>query len=421
MQAPSGAPFPAPPGLDPKADVEAKAAAAQAAAANLEEKLTQLGLGAPETSQFIEEIKAVIDNHVAGRADELRAWGTQMMGQMNKKMKEKTASLSEEVALCREKQARLETENEQLKEVLQHLAGRFQMLGALISSKVMADPLVSAAASMAAESAAGAAAVSVPSPGPQAGVAAAVSPQEGADAARAAPTAAAGPDQAAGTAAVPDAAPRRDPKMADIPPFPFPGPAAGTVPLSLAEALSSQVPQQQRTQLSLATSLSPAAAPAEAAAATPGQFTFTLRKADGADLGLDVSHSLTDKTLRIEGVRPEGAVEAWNRQCHGSVAAEKVVQVGDKLVSVNSVSYDPEKMLQECKDKQLLKLTIIRGERVPKTMRAEASVFVPQGAEPPRSPERAVEKGEGDAESTVASSLQATPVGAKPDAVSERV
>mmetsp|Transcript_118771 Transcript_118771/g.322250 ORF Transcript_118771/g.322250 Transcript_118771/m.322250 type:complete len:210 (-) Transcript_118771:163-792(-) len=209
--------------------------------------------------------------------------------------------------------------------------------------------------------------------------------------------------------------------MADIPPFPFPGPVAGTVPLSLAEALCSQAPLQQRTQLSLATSLSPTAAPGPEVAPTPGQFTFTLRKADGADLGLDVSHSHKDKALRIEGVRPEGAVEAWNRQCHGGVAAEKVVREGDKIVSVNSVSHDPDRMLQECKEKQLLKLTIVRGERVPKAMRAEASVFVPQGAEPPLSPERAAEKGEGEAESTAASSLQASPETAKPEALSERV
>ena len=37
-------------------------------------------------------------------------------------------------------------------------------------------------------------------------------------------------------------------------------------------------------------------------------------EADGADLGLNVSHHESDRVLRVEGVRAEGAVEAWNRQ-----------------------------------------------------------------------------------------------------------
>jgi len=108
-----------------------------------------------------------------------------------------------------------------------------------------------------------------------------------------------------------------------------------------------------------------------------------LRKADGSDLGLNVSHHEEDKALRVEGVRPEGAVEAWNRQCVGSTASEKAVLSGDRIVSVNGVSNDPAKMLEECRDKQLLKLTVIRGEAVPapKTpvLRADAPEFVPPG------------------------------------------
>merc|ERR1719291_682988 len=89
-------------------------------------------------------------------------------------------------------------------------------------------------------------------------------------------------------------------------------------------------------------------------------FTFTLRKADDTELGLNVPHSEELKVLQVEKVRPEGAVEAWNRLC-GSTQPEKIVIPGDKIIGVNNVSYDPDKMLEECKNKQLLKLTVVRG------------------------------------------------------------
>jgi hypothetical protein len=126
----------------------------------------------------------------------------------------------------------------------------------------------------------------------------------------------------------------------------------------------------------------------------PFKFTFTLRKADGADLGLNVSHHGDDCVLRVEGVRPDGAVEAWNRQCANSQSAMKEVRPGDTILSVNAVSGDPVKMLEECRDRQLLKLSIERNRPAmvaptveatakPTTLRAEASVFVPQGAPAP--------------------------------------
>jgi hypothetical protein len=236
--------------------------------------------------------------------------------------------------------------------------------------------------------------------------------------------------------------------MPEVPPFPFPMQVASpsAAPLSLAEALGSQTPGH-RTQLSLATSLSPGAPSVLEALAGPRPslgtncFTFTLRKADGADLGLNVSHYENDKALRVESVRAEGAVEAWNRQCQGGVSSEKAVQSGDRIVGVNSVTGDPVKMLEECRDKQLLKLTILRGTGMPATspksasaaskaattLRADASVFVPKGPdrEPPKSPEKDGDqegaKRDGEAESTAASSIHATPESGKPEAVNERV
>ena len=57
------------------ADVADRAAAAQSAAERLEAKLTQPGFGAEDASEFLDELRAVIDTHVATRADELRAPG----------------------------------------------------------------------------------------------------------------------------------------------------------------------------------------------------------------------------------------------------------------------------------------------------------------------------------------------------------
>jgi hypothetical protein len=136
-------------------------------------------------------------------------------------------------------------------------------------------------------------------------------------------------------------------------------------------------------------------------------FSFTLRKADGADLGLNVSHHEHDRVLRVEGIRADGAVEAWNKQCNanagggaGAAAAERAVLQGDHIISVNGIHYDPERMLEECRTMQLLRLTVARGDRgtigpavapvsagpspvsngggsKSSALRADASVFVP--------------------------------------------
>jgi len=131
-----------------------------------------------------------------------------------------------------------------------------------------------------------------------------------------------------------------------------------------------------------------------------------LRKADGTDLGLNISHHEDDKALRVEGVRPEGAVGAWNRQCVGSTSSEKAVIPGDRIVSINGVVNDPAKMLVECRDKQLLKITVTRGEAAaaPKTpvLRADAPEFVPPGVAPSRGLDAISEQPEGPLEDETA-------------------
>lgn len=93
-------------------------------------------------------------------------------------------------------------------------------------------------------------------------------------------------------------------------------------------------------------------------------FGFTLRLADGVELGLDVEHEAGTPGrivgLRVVGVKNSGAIEAWNRQCMGGPAAGKAVMPGDCIVAVNQAT-EPMAMLEECRSKQMLRLTVMRG------------------------------------------------------------
>lgn len=90
-------------------------------------------------------------------------------------------------------------------------------------------------------------------------------------------------------------------------------------------------------------------------------FTFTLRRADDVVLGLDVSHCDAQGFLLVKGILPNGAIQAWNRQCSGGPAAGKSVLAGDKIVRVNDAT-TVQSMLEQCRVKQLLKITVVRGE-----------------------------------------------------------
>uniref|UniRef100_A0A7S0AMZ5 PDZ domain-containing protein n=1 Tax=Pyrodinium bahamense TaxID=73915 RepID=A0A7S0AMZ5_9DINO len=121
----------------------------------------------------------------------------------------------------------------------------------------------------------------------------------------------------------------------------------------------------------------------------PMVFSFTIRKADETDLGLNVTHHERDRVLCVESVRADGAVDAWNRQCLGGVLPEKAVLPGDMIISVNNVAYDPERMLEECKERRLLRLTISRGGLPPGELPLQAgtgaAATTPAGAGTPAS------------------------------------
>lgn len=89
-------------------------------------------------------------------------------------------------------------------------------------------------------------------------------------------------------------------------------------------------------------------------------FGFTLRRAEGVEVGLKVAHCDGDEALLINSIVPGGAIDAWNRQCVGGPAAGKALTGGDRIVSVNSAT-NPEAMLAECRLKQILRFTVVRG------------------------------------------------------------
>jgi hypothetical protein len=92
-----------------------------------------------------------------------------------------------------------------------------------------------------------------------------------------------------------------------------------------------------------------------------GQFSITLRKADDTSLGLSVTTNEESKVLIVERIVPGGAVESWNRQCCGDATAERVVIVGDRIICVNGIENDVDKMLEACSTQRLVKLTVARG------------------------------------------------------------
>mmetsp|Transcript_72803 Transcript_72803/g.137721 ORF Transcript_72803/g.137721 Transcript_72803/m.137721 type:complete len:465 (+) Transcript_72803:144-1538(+) len=407
------APFPLPPGLPARdgASPAAKgdAGGAEAAAGkdlqvngssagakdHIADQLSQLRPNS-DRQAIIDAVRQAVlrdvDSKVADKVKDLWSRGRTLLGNIEQENQKKATEIGEVLVRCQEKQEALQSENDRLKATIAGLVHQFSMLGSVCGGSE------GAAIAAAVSSAVGAAA---PSPAAAATASPATvdvsrvgssSSQEAASAELFAPGAF--PSPAAASTGAAGATP-----LPEVPAWPFPvaPPVTPATPLSLSEALGQEPAAQQQVPLSLMGSLPAARTPAMEPALGSGVFSFTLRKADGTDLGLNVSHHEDDKVLRVEGVRPEGAVEAWNRQCQGSAACEKAVIPGDRIISVNSIIYEPLRMLEECKVKQLLKLTIVRGDHpLPgvsakaatsspspaktTTLRADASEFVPTGA-----------------------------------------
>lgn len=137
-----------------------------------------------------------------------------------------------------------------------------------------------------------------------------------------------------------------------------------------------------------------APSPSNSTPTQPAQATFslTLRRADNVPLGLDVVGEPETDWLLVEDIRLGGAVEAWNRQCHGDA---REIRRGDRIIMINGAK-DAESMQEECLKKHLLRMSVVRcapaqaSSRAPTDaafaaaaangtggLRADASEFVP--------------------------------------------
>mmetsp|Transcript_84488 Transcript_84488/g.236475 ORF Transcript_84488/g.236475 Transcript_84488/m.236475 type:complete len:311 (-) Transcript_84488:291-1223(-) len=108
-----------------------------------------------------------------------------------------------------------------------------------------------------------------------------------------------------------------------------------------------------------------------AAASDALRFSITLRLPEAGALGLlfaDGACPEEGQALRVQSVLPEGAIEAWNRQCIECPArAVKIVVPDDLLVEANGAS-DAAGMRAACGKDVLLKLTFRRPRAAPPWM-----------------------------------------------------
>jgi len=124
--------------------------------------------------------------------------------------------------------------------------------------------------------------------------------------------------------------------------------------------------------------------PAAPAAQTPDQstpsptptFSLILRRADNVPLGLDVRGDASETCLVVESVRAGGAVEAWNKQCPD---AARAIKAGDRIVKINDAE-DSDSMRDQCVNKYLLRITVMRGGQPAGNLRADADEFVPRAS-----------------------------------------
>eukprot|EP00927_Polykrikos_kofoidii_P078846 TRINITY_DN75645_c0_g1_i1.p1 TRINITY_DN75645_c0_g1~~TRINITY_DN75645_c0_g1_i1.p1 ORF type:complete len:409 (-),score=77.29 TRINITY_DN75645_c0_g1_i1:159-1385(-) len=366
----------------------------QAEAPAVDEVAPAVAVAQPTSEEFdvlFENLKLDVAQRVAEKMEEVWHRGKRVVNQTQQQNAEKLEQLADQVSRCVEQQKMLEDENRELKQMLAKLTTQASMVGAVFGAipQIIRTPKREANASPHSDC--------VPN-----GVKepAFLSPSS---------------SLTSGLAFVGNPLP-------DVPSFPFgtPNSPSGTGPLVSPKLVPTQSPvsdaslaavstpgrpalsgsavgQSARgpTQLSLASTVpcTPSKTAASMAAGTQSPagvlhsfvanstFSFTLRKADNVELGLTVSHTDCNRYLLVECVQPDGAVEAWNRQ---SASLGKIVKRGDLILSVNGVSQDTGRMLEECKTKQLLKISICHAadellmlSRQSSSLRADAAAFVP--------------------------------------------
>jgi hypothetical protein len=88
------------------------------------------------------------------------------------------------------------------------------------------------------------------------------------------------------------------------------------------------------------------------------EYMITLDKTQGSRLGIDVNHE-HGRELFIESIE-DGLVRRWNEE-----NPEQKVQPEDRIVEVNGISGEVQKLLQECMKDTVLEVKLIRSEFKP--------------------------------------------------------
>lgn len=90
-------------------------------------------------------------------------------------------------------------------------------------------------------------------------------------------------------------------------------------------------------------------------------FTVTICRTEGVDLGVDVSAVDGGRSLLVEGLDPDGAIAAWNTQQGDGLPSDRSVRTGDRIVRINDIINDADKMIEECTNNFVLQIGVQRA------------------------------------------------------------
>lgn len=95
-----------------------------------------------------------------------------------------------------------------------------------------------------------------------------------------------------------------------------------------------------------------------------------LRRAESVEWGIDVTPLASmiecgiEQALVVDEVLQGGAIEAWNRQVIDGPKADRAIQVGDFILSING-KRECQAMVNESRTKVLLEMEVLRQSPQP--------------------------------------------------------
>jgi len=107
---------------------------------------------------------------------------------------------------------------------------------------------------------------------------------------------------------------------------------------------------------------------------TAAKISFTLRRADGVQLGAELLANF-DRSLSVRRVLRDGALDSWNRLCS---SASRRVESGDRIVKINEAC-TPAAMRRECEEKLLLRICMVPGtkRKTPEAQQIQLAQILP--------------------------------------------